>query len=209
MAYKSQTRERCQVSAVLIVRENNCERAWVSATLGCRAVRGVTSQLGRQGSGASSAGERLRHPTNDRMAPLCQQADGHQPLTWQLDTYRGSEAFLWADWVRQEDWIEWVRHCRPFWGFQGFPHIVLAMLLWLPGSLHLLLVVLKMTQIVFRCSVQGKSRRGMKSRAGGVAIPDGMNSTGCKLLSTAAELKVWSLLDSRSDRYLHLLNAIN
>lgn len=51
MAYKSQTRERCQVSAVLIVRENNCERAWVSATLGCRAVRGVTSQLGRQGRG--------------------------------------------------------------------------------------------------------------------------------------------------------------
>lgn len=121
MAYKSQTRERCQVSAVLIVRENNCERAWVSATLGCRAVRGVTSQLGRQGSGASSAGERLRHPTNDRMAPLCQQADGPQPLTWQLDTYRGSEAFLWADWVRQEGWMEWVRHCSPFWGFQGFP----------------------------------------------------------------------------------------
>lgn len=206
MAYKSQTRERCQVSAVLIVRENNCERAWVSAALGCRAVRGVTSQLGRQGSGASSARERLQHPTNDRMAPLCQQADGPQPPRWQPDTYRGSTALPWVDGVRQQGWMEGVRHCSPFW---GSPRIALAKLLAPPGSMHLLLLVVKVPQIAFRWSAQAKRRRGRRSRAGGAATPDGLNSTGCKLLLAAAEFKVWSLLDSRSDRHLHPLNAIN
>lgn len=76
MVYKSQTRKKCQVSTTLIVRENNCERARVAAVLGCRAVRGVTSQLGRQGNGASGTRVQLRHPTNDGLTPPHWQTDG-------------------------------------------------------------------------------------------------------------------------------------
>lgn len=63
------------------MRGNNCGGAGGPAALACRAVAGVTSQLGRRGTGVGT-GARLPRPTNDGMASPCHPAAGLSPRRW-------------------------------------------------------------------------------------------------------------------------------
>lgn len=191
---------------VLIVRENNCGRAWVSVALACLAVRGVTSQLGRRGKGVGGTGS------------YKWRADTSTPANrWTFTstagagTHRGSVAFGRVDLDGQERIDEAAYGTTaPFGAFKASPKLLPAC--WWSSCASLG----QHAHFCFplRCPRLGpgdqnrlKRRQGMTNKPGGQAPADGTNSTDCKLV-TAIEFKAWSPLVSRLERCLDLLKAI-